>query len=106
MARSALSSSTVSVISSSSSSAGSRVSSRMRRTLSTKMLRWKCTAEMFTATTMPFMPRSSSSRQSRQAVASTHSLRGMICPVSSATGTNCAGEMKPSSGCCQRSKAS
>ena len=40
------------------------------------------------------------------AVSSTHSPIGMIRPVSSARGMNWAGETMPSSGCCQRTRAS
>ncbi|MCY1536976.1 hypothetical protein D9M68_724520 [compost metagenome] len=56
MARSAFASNTVSVISSSSSSAGSWASVRLLRTNSTKLARWNCTGEIFTAITASLKP--------------------------------------------------
>ncbi|MNV82557.1 hypothetical protein D3C71_1762990 [compost metagenome] len=94
------------MISSSSRWAGRPLLSRARRTVSTKLLRRKCTAEMFTETAPWARPLSSSWRLWRQAVSSTHWLIWMICPVSSATGMNCMGEIMPRSACGQRNSAS
>jgi len=45
-------------------------------------------------------------RETVQACRSTHSPSGTINPVSSATGMNCSGEIRPRTGWCQRTSAS
>ena len=63
-------------------------------------------AEMFTAMIMDGIPLPIQRASCCTAVRSTHSPMGRISPLFSAIGMNSAGDTMPSSGCCQRSKAS
>lgn len=78
------------------------LSASARRMVSFSEPRWNCTAETLTATRMPsghFAARAQASRITQAPI-------GTIRPVSSATGTNSTGEMRPRFGWRHRSSAS
>ena len=94
--------SAVSVISSSSRSGGRPDAARLRITVPDRSALRNCTSERLTATLMS----AGHFTASAQAALSTHSPICVIRPVSSASGMNLSGKIKPLVGCRQRISAS
>jgi len=98
--------STLSVISSSSQRGASPEATRASDTWATTSLSWNWMADKFTAMSR-FSPDSSSqARAWRQASFRAQAPMGTISRVSSARGMKLSGITSPSSGCCQRIRAS
>ena len=74
--------------------------------LADAFFRWNCRADTLTATPIGGSPASCHALFWAHASRSTHSLMGTIRPVSTARGRNSSGNIKPSSGCRQRTSAS
>ena len=80
--------------------------SGVRLTTSNTSWRLNCRGETFTDNCSDGRPSFSQAFVCSQAVLRSHSLTGMIKPVSSATGMKSFGKTNPRSGCCQRNSAS